>query len=121
MCIAEKSCCGSVTRCNACRFLWLPIANGPCFGQHPNSRDKSARTSEIIVTSWNTEVIDLDAYRQRRAVTARPANASVSPTVQGWTVPAPFFMPLVFFVFWPGWVFSPQFMTAQSEGGHGSV
>jgi hypothetical protein len=78
-------------------------------------------TSEIIVTSWNAEIVDLDAYRLRRAIAARPASASAPISIQGWPVPAPFFMPFVFFVLWPGWVFSPQFMAAQSEGGHGPV
>jgi hypothetical protein len=78
-------------------------------------------TSEIIVTSLNAEIVDLDAYRQRRAAIARAATASVPASIQDWTVPGSFFMPFVFFVFWSGWVISPQFVTAQSEGRHGPV
>lgn len=75
------------------------------------------------MASRDAEIIDLKAYRARRAVArgqvGRAASAQLPAQYQ--MAAMPLLMPVVFFVFWPTWVFSPQFADVPRRGGHGGV
>ena len=73
------------------------------------------------MTSRDTKIIDLGAYRARRAEElARNGNVSAgirSDQVQ--MTAMSFLMPAVYFVFWPTWVFVPQFGQGQPDRSNG--
>jgi hypothetical protein len=77
---------------------------------------------KLHVASQNAEIIDLKAYRDRRAGERAQSGgvASVPPSVQDQVTPMSFAMPAALSVFWPTWVFSPQFAAVQPHGENGA-
>lgn len=71
------------------------------------------------MTSLNAEIVDLEAYRVRRADARADYNgdSELSPAYRP-TGAMSFLIPAVFFVFSPTWVFSPQLADVQWRGGH---
>ncbi len=74
-----------------------------------------------VVASQDAKIVDLDAYRARRAgERAQQLDVPVgsrSNHVQMGVMP--FLFPAVFFVFWPTWVFVPQFGQVQTDYSNG--
>ena len=73
------------------------------------------------MVSQEAENVDLEAYRVRRAdgrAERRDAGSRLAPPPHQIAAMS-FLIPAVFFVFWPTWVFSPQFADVQWRGGHG--
>jgi hypothetical protein len=75
------------------------------------------------VARQEAEIVDLEAYRVRRAdarTEVRSADSKLPPE-QHQIAAMSFLIPAVFFVFWPTWVFSPQFADVQWRGAHGGT
>jgi hypothetical protein len=78
-----------------------------------------SRTARLRVTSRNAEIIDLDAYRERRPVADLPASA-VLASVEVQVTPSPSTMAITS-VFWPTWVFGPFVVTPRDADGFGAA
>lgn len=79
---------------------------------------------EGVVANRTAEVIDLKTYRERKAeqgILAEAADAFAHNLHYGQTPLSPFAMPVAFFVFWPTWVFTPQFAYGSNKGGSGAA
>ena len=83
------------------------------------SASASSRPASFRVTSPNAEIIDLNTYRERRAVAAVPVSAELA-SVQGQMAPSPLAMAITF-VFWPTWVFGTFVVTPRDEDGFGAT
>jgi hypothetical protein len=73
------------------------------------------------VARQGAEIIDLEWYRDRRSGKGVQKGSALSelPSVQTQMNSMSFAMPAAFFVFWPTWVFSPQFTGVQPRDGNG--
>jgi len=79
---------------------------------------------EDVVANQIAEVIDLKTYRERKAEERLAAGASDTIACNlhyGQTPLSPFAMPVAFFVFWPTWIFAPQFASVSDRGRSGAA
>ena len=75
------------------------------------------------MASREAEIVDLEAYRVRRAETRAEVFKLIPkpPPKQHQIAAMSFLIPAVFFVFWPTWLFSPQFADVQWRGKDGDT